>query len=65
MNFKTTLTGKYNSVLLNFAIFLFFLSKAQLATLKLRFAQPQLLPCSNADQKSTANKFPGNKLPDA
>jgi len=65
MNFKTTLTGKHNSVLLHFAIFSFFLSKTQLATLKLRFVQPQLLPCSIADQKSTACKFPGNILRNA
>ena len=58
MQSNSTLTGKYNSVLLHFAIFSFFLSKSQLATLKLKFVQPQLLPCI-ADQKSTAYKSPG------
>ena len=58
MTSNSTLTGKYNSVLLQFATFSFFLSKDQLATSNLRFIEPQLLPCT-ADQKSTANKFPG------
>lgn len=58
MTSNSTLTGKYNSVLPRFAIFSFFLSKAQLATLKLRFVQPQLLPCI-VDQISTAYGSPG------
>ncbi len=59
MNLKSTLTGTYNSVLLHFAPFSFFLSNDPLATLKLRFVQPQLLPCI---AESTAHKFPGAVL---
>jgi hypothetical protein len=58
MTSNSTLTGKYNSVLLQFATFSFFLSKDQSATSNLRFVQPQLLSCT-ADQKSTTSKFPG------
>jgi hypothetical protein len=59
MNLKSTLTGTYNSVLLNFAISSFFLSNDPLATLKLKFVQPQLLPSS---AESTAHKLQGAVL---
>ncbi len=58
MNYYSPLTLKYNSVLQPLAIFSFFLSKTQLAILKLRFVQSQWLPCL-VDQKSTAYKLPG------